>query len=215
MHRPNNNNDLLVKKSKFVSYLLRHDTRVGELVDEKGFISLRQLNTVVSKDDHKLLTEQDLIDVTDKTGSKKRFEYEYRPLKQFKKNIDNEIDPSHLPPDQRMIYIHAMNGHSFGAKLNIYEPFVVDNSCPPKFLYHATNDAVVDQILEEGLKPMTRQFVHMYENQNQVRYDGKRNLLLQVGPINGVKELTLYRSKNGYIQCPHVIPSYLIQIAPK
>ncbi|OTF71657.1 RNA 2'-phosphotransferase-like protein [Euroglyphus maynei] len=64
----------------------------------------------------------------------------------------------------------------------------------------------IKNILNEGLKPMDRQFVHLYEHKHLVKYDGKRNTLLEIGPINN-DEIKLFRSKNGYLMCPHIIPS--------
>lgn len=195
-----NESNPITQKSKFVSFLLRHDGRVSNLVDERGFVSLDQLNSVVAqKKNYKLLTEADLIAVTENPLTKKRFEYEYRPLKLYEND------------NGKMIYIRALNGHSFATKANPdFERFVVEEyAAKPKYVYHATNDSTVAQILKEGLKPMSRQYVHMYEFENQVQYDPKRNTLLQIGPLNS--QLELYRSKNGYIQCPHVIPGNLIQ----
>lgn len=213
MPRTNSDTDPVTQKSKFVSYLLRHDTRVGDLVDERGFASLKQLNSVARKDNHRLLTEEDLIAVAENSRTKRRFEYEYRPLSREHSSPKYEND--HHQNEQKMIYIRALNGHSFPLRTNDFERFVVDenaaDAAKPKYLYHATNASTVPVILAEGLKPMSRQFVHMYEFENQVKYDGKRNTLLMIGPITGNSQLELYRSKNGYIQCPHVIPADLVK----
>lgn len=204
MPRTSSDTDPLTQRSKLVSYLLRHDARVGELVDERGFASLEQLNSIARQDNHKLLTEQDLIAVTENPRTKRRFEFEYRPV-----SLSQSSKVEHESNTETMIYIRALNGHSFPLKTNDFEPFLVKDGDKPKYIYHATNASTVDQILREGLKPMSRQYVHMYELESQVKYDGKRNTLLKIGPLNS--KLELYRSKNGYIQCPHVIPGDLIQ----
>ncbi|XP_075591553.1 putative RNA 2'-phosphotransferase [Dermatophagoides farinae] len=160
--------------SKYISYLLRHDNRIENIVDDHGFISLDDLNRIIWNDKHELINEQQMIEITEDPTTKKRFEYEYRPIVEATKNLK--------------LYIRALNGHSFRFT----------------YIYHVTNSHLVENILNEGLKPMARQFVHLYEQKNSVKYDGKRNTLLEIGPIN--EEIELFRSKNGYLMCPHIIP---------
>ncbi|KAJ6217376.1 hypothetical protein RDWZM_008533 [Blomia tropicalis] len=203
MPRTNSDTNPLTGKSKYISYLLRHDKRVGEIVDEHGFASLDQLNAIQRKDKRPLLSEDDLIAVTNNPYTKKRFEYEYRLV-----GNQNRSNSTEFRPKKELIYIRAMNGHSFPLKSNIFEPFILEDeptSEKPKYFYHATNSSLVESIKREGLSPMARQFVHMYEKRSQVMYDEKRNTLIKIGPITSetLKQLQFYRSKNGYIQCPH------------
>lgn len=51
--------------------------------------------------------------------------------------------------------IRALYGHSVAGRLDR------SPGQPPEQLYHATPDRVLDTILSEGLKPMSRQYVHM------------------------------------------------------
>ena len=52
--------------------------------------------------------------------------------------------------------IRANQGHSIpGVVIEMESPE------PPEFLYHGTAEQFVDVIMREGLKPMTRQFVHI------------------------------------------------------
>ncbi|KAF7488342.1 putative RNA 2'-phosphotransferase [Sarcoptes scabiei] len=175
--------------SKYLSYLLRHDARVSKLVDDFGFLSLEQLNEITFNDRSIRSTEQQLISIADDPTTKKRFDYERR--------IDGQF------------VIRALNGHSFELRENIYEIFV-PNSSSNKFIYHLTNSNLIENILKEGLKPMARKFVHLYPDRDRVHFDSKRNALLQIGPID--ERLKLYRSKNGYILCPHIIPADLIKL---
>lgn len=180
--------------SKYISYLLRHDKRIGNIVDDYGFISLVDLNEIINNDKHCFLTEQQLIKIIDDPETKKRFEYEFRP---------NDSGGNTL-------YARALNGHSFSLRANIFERW--SPSIQSKYIYHVTNHRSVDQILKEGLKPMGRQYIHLYMDKNLVKYDGKRNTLLEIGPLNpNQQELELFSSKNGYLMCPHVIPSKFIK----
>lgn len=182
--------------SKYISYLLRHDNRIENIVDDHGFISLDDLNRIIWNDKHELINEQQMIEIIEDPTTKKRFEYEYRPIVEATKNLK--------------LYIRALNGHSFRLRANIFEPLAYnDKSSSSRYIYHVTNSHLVENILNEGLKPMARQFVHLYEQKNSVKYDGKRNTLLEIGPIN--EEIELFRSKNGYLMCPHIIPPKYIK----
>ncbi|KAH9413009.1 hypothetical protein DERP_013991 [Dermatophagoides pteronyssinus] len=181
--------------SKYISYLLRHDSRIETIVDDYGFISLNDLNRIIQNDKHELINEQQLIQMAEDSTTKKRFEYEYRS--------------SDEDPNISKLYIRALNGHSFPLRANIFEPYINNDKSSSKYIYHVTNSHLINNILNEGLKPMARQFVHLYEQKNLVKYDGKRNTLLEIGPIN--EEIRLFRSKNGYLMCPDIIPPKYIK----
>ncbi len=51
--------------------------------------------------------------------------------------------------------IRALYGHSTSVKLE-YKA-----SKPPETLYHGTTEDSIDKIMQEGLKPMNRQYVHL------------------------------------------------------
>lgn len=202
---PNRSKRLSLTSSKYISYLLRHDRRVGELIDERAFISIDDLNNIICSDKKSCVTEQDLIKIVDDPTTKKRFEFEYRPR--------NKSNTENISVDKQVFYIRALNGHSFVQKCHIFEPWNIPNeSSSQVYVYHVTNKNFIPQIMKEGLKPMSRQFVHLYEKPEHVFYDGKRNTLLQIGPVNNL-QMKLFLSKNGYILCPHTIPPEFIQLA--
>lgn len=58
--------------------------------------------------------------------------------------------------------IRALYGHSYALQVR-KKP-----TDPPKILYHGTTDRVLDVILEEGLKPMRRQYVHFATDRQMV-----------------------------------------------
>ena len=51
--------------SKYISYLLRHDSRIETIVDDYGFISLNDLNRIIQNDKHELINEQQLIQMAE------------------------------------------------------------------------------------------------------------------------------------------------------
>lgn len=46
---------------------------------------------------------------------------------------------------------------------------------PPPTLYHGTAEHMVERILREGLKPMARRYVHLYEDPDPAREVGSRH----------------------------------------
>lgn len=64
--------------------------------------------------------------------------------------------------------IRALYGHSIDMKIQ-KEP-----AAPPAHLFHGTAPASADRILEEGLKPMNRQYVHLSADVETARQVGRR-----------------------------------------
>ncbi|EHO53458.1 RNA 2'-phosphotransferase [Lentilactobacillus kisonensis] len=64
--------------------------------------------------------------------------------------------------------IRALYGHSVPVK-----PLTAPKM-PPKFLYHGTTHAAAKFIVDEGLKKMDRDFVHLSANQQMAVQVGKR-----------------------------------------
>jgi putative RNA 2'-phosphotransferase len=64
--------------------------------------------------------------------------------------------------------IRARYGHSLPVRL------ALPAATPPDRLYHGTAEASLAAILADGLKPMTRQFVHLSANLPQARAVGYR-----------------------------------------
>jgi putative RNA 2'-phosphotransferase len=64
--------------------------------------------------------------------------------------------------------IRALYGHSTTAKIR-KQP-----AAPPEILYHGTAPAAAEIILREGLKPMSRQYVHLSLDQETAVQVGRR-----------------------------------------
>jgi putative RNA 2'-phosphotransferase len=67
--------------------------------------------------------------------------------------------------------IRARYGHSIEVKL---DEIPIQ---PPEFLYHGTNLSGEETILKEGLKPMSRRFVHLSKNKHEAWKVGKRKTI--------------------------------------
>jgi putative RNA 2'-phosphotransferase len=64
--------------------------------------------------------------------------------------------------------IRARYGHSIDVRLDA-------KACqPPELLYHGTSPAMKDSILEEGIKPMKRKYVHLSKNTVEAVHVGRR-----------------------------------------
>jgi len=64
--------------------------------------------------------------------------------------------------------IRALYGHSVEQKIE------KEAAVPPDILYHGTAPAVAVIILQEGLKPMRRQYVHLSIDEQTARIVGRR-----------------------------------------
>ena len=103
--------------------------------------------------------------------------------------------------------IKACQGHSI--------PWVIPEMeflVPPEFLYHGTATRFLDTIMKDGLKPMTRQFVHIspdYETAVKVGSRHGKPVVLKIRAKDFVDDGNeLYRSSNGVWQARCVPPVY-------
>lgn len=65
--------------------------------------------------------------------------------------------------------IRALYGHSTQDAQITYEPVK-----PPALLYHGTSPEVAQLILQEGIKPMSRQYVHLSDTVQLAKIVGSR-----------------------------------------
>lgn len=132
--RPVTERRRLIKLSKFLALLLRHQPeRFALELDEAGWASLSEVMEIIQGlPNFRWATREDVMHVV-KEGSgdgKKRFEV----------------------AEGR---IRATYGHSIDRRIQ-YEPIT-----PPDLLYHGTAPEAAEVIVREGLKPMGRQYVHL------------------------------------------------------
>jgi putative RNA 2'-phosphotransferase len=125
----------LVRLSKFLAVLLRHDAEnYGLTLDEQGFAETDAVWALVNKRFPERYTYDDLLKVVDgDSEGKKRYEIQGRKIR-------------------------ALFGHSRVSHVT-YPPAV-----PPEILYHGTTRAALDTIRQEGLKGLSRQYIHFTTN---------------------------------------------------
>lgn len=93
--------------------------------------------------------------------------------------------------------VRAVQGHS----IPYIQPDLVEKE-PPEYLYHGTSSRFIGSIMKEGLKPMSRQFVHLSMDPETAINVGKRHggkvVVLRI-PAKEMYEggHVFYQAKNG------------------
>ncbi len=122
------------KLSVFISLVLRHKP-------EAAFLTL---------DEHGWADVEELIRGVNKSGRKMdRADLEYIVATSNKQRYSFNADKTK---------IRANQGHSISVDVEL------EQRQPPEILYHGTATRFLNQILAEGLRPMTRQHVHLSSN---------------------------------------------------
>lgn len=136
----------LDKKSKFLSYVLRHQPEaIGITLNIEGWVDINKL--ILQANQHGQSMTRELIEEVVKTSDKKRFTISDDGLK-----------------------IRAAQGHSTQqVKINHIE------QVPPKFLYHGTATRFIDSIKEKGLIASDRHYVHLSIDEQTANTVGKRH----------------------------------------
>ena len=131
--------------SKFISLILRHKPDV----------------IGINLDEHGWANVEDLINGINKSG----------------KEIDMDILEDIVRTDNKQRYsfnedkrfIRANQGHSIKVDVELKEVQ------PPDFLYHGTASRFMESIMDEGLKSMSRLYVHLSSDYNTAINVGKRH----------------------------------------
>jgi putative RNA 2'-phosphotransferase len=136
----------MIQTSKFLSMVLRHRPEVIHLnMDNNGWVDIDELINNANKYKNMRLTKETLMEVV-KNNDKQRF------------IMDNEKNK-----------IRANQGHSISIDLAL-EP-----QTPPDELYHGTAVRFLKSIMETGIKPMSRQYVHLSRTAEIAETVGKRH----------------------------------------
>ena len=169
--------------SKFLSLVLRHKPETIGL----------QLN------ENGWANVQELIDKMTASGTDLNIELintivETNDKKRFAFNDDKTM-------------IRASQGHSVEVELNLKQVQ------PPEFLYHGTVSEALDAIREEGLKKMSRQHVHLSNDQETAAKVGSRRGKPIILIINAAAMTTggysFFLSDNGVWLTDHVPAQYI------
>jgi putative RNA 2'-phosphotransferase len=136
----------IVPKSKFLSLVLRHRPELIHLnMDANGWVDIDELINNANKYKNMHLTKEILAEIV-KTNDKQRF------------IIDTKNNK-----------IRANQGHSIAIDLAL-EPQI-----PPDELYHGTATGFLDSIIGNGIKSMSRQYVHLSRTVEIAENVGKRH----------------------------------------
>lgn len=105
-------------------------------------------------------------------------------------------------------YIKANQGHSTGVSLELKE------AIPPDVLYHGTADRFLESILKEGIKKMSRDYVHLSADKETAYKVGSRHgkpALLVINARQMTKDgIKFFISENGVWLVEHVETKYIL-----
>ncbi|MGN0642563.1 MAG: RNA 2'-phosphotransferase [Huintestinicola sp.] len=135
-----------IKAGRFISLVLRHHPEAaGITVDQNGYADVDSLIKGVAAKFPGF--NADDLDRIVRENNKHRYSYNEDKTK-----------------------IRANQGHSLS-----YVDVQLERKAPPDVLFHGTAEASLPSIMEEGLKPMTRQYVHLSADTDTAVKVGKRH----------------------------------------
>lgn len=172
-----------------MSLILRHKPEVAELkLDKDGWVDLHEFVRKMQRFYSKDITEYKILEVV-RTCDKQRYTL------------------SNTKPQR----IRANQGHSVEL-----EGSTVEQKTPPDILYHGTSQNVVNTILKDGIKKMSRIHVHLTDNIEIANKVGARHgkpviLIVDAKKAheNGVK---FYISKNNVWLSDYIDSKYIQRI---
>ena len=152
--------------SQTLSHALRHEPWLYELeLDEQGFVELVAILTAINDSSNTELPSVNSEDIAQMITSSEKKRHEI---------IDDKV---------RALYGHSLPGLIAKTKL------VPDASMA---LYHATSPEAALSIMQQGLLPMGRQYVHLSPNKDIALEVGRRKcknpVLLVINTEEAVKE---------------------------
>lgn len=154
--------------SKFLSYILRHQPEaVGLSLDKDGWAVITDLILCAKQEGY--ILDPDIIQAVITSSDKKRF----------------------ILSDDGL-HIRAAQGHSTQQVDIAYQ-----EKTPPDILYHGTATRFISEIREQGLLPMSRQYVHVSTDEVTAIQVGQRHgkpLVLKI------KALTMYEQGFKFFQ---------------
>lgn len=131
--------------SKAVSHALRHEPWLYELeLDDEGWVTIEDLLSALQG---------------------QRPEWKHLNQADIVQMIKTSSKQRHEMEGER---IRALYGHSLPGKLK------KKKAAPPEQLFHGTVSSIVSHIMETGLLPMGRQYVHLSVNVDIARQVGRR-----------------------------------------
>lgn len=170
--------------SKYLSLVLRHKPEV----------------VGITLDEHGWADVYDLI-----TGVRKKYpRFCYRMLEQ----IVEFDEKKRYSFDEHCLKIRANQGHSVNVDVELEE---IE---PPEFLYHGTGEKYVESIIERGLIPKSRLYVHLSIDEETAENVGRRHGKPVIFIISSKRMYEdcykFYKSKNGVWLTKEVPVEYFV-----
>lgn len=171
--------------SKFLSYILRHrPEEIGLSLDKEGWAIINDVILCSVKEGY-ILDDNIIRSIVD-SNDKKRFKISDDGLK-----------------------IRATQGHSTQQVHILYE-----ENMPPDILYHGTATRFISAIREQGLIPLSRQYVHLSPNENTAIQVGQRHgkpIVLKIKALNMYEQgFKFFLADNG-VWLTNTVPYQFIQ----
>ena len=134
------------KLSRFLSLILRHKPdAAGITLDSHGWADVNALIDGVNRTSHYTMDRSILEEIV-RTDGKQRYSFSEDGTR-----------------------IRANQGHSVQVDVELTE------TAPPEYLWHGTADRFAEAIQAEGLKPMSRLYVHLSADEETARKVGVRH----------------------------------------
>lgn len=174
-----------IKLGKEITYALRHAPWEYELeMDDKGFVDIEQLLSAINE-------ENKYSKIIDKFDIIKVMEVSNKKRLEI---IGERI--------------RAMYGHSFPMQIKYEE------ETPPAMLYHGTAKRFLNSIKKEGLKPTSRQYVHLSEDIETPKMVGKRRdsdpVILYIDTVEAIKAgVKFYKANDKVWLCKELLPQFI------
>jgi len=173
-----------VKLGRFLSLVLRHDPGAAG----------------ITLDEHGWADVDELLDGVRGTGRKID--------REILERIVRENSKQRYAFNQDRTKIRANQGHSLPVDVELRQ------ERPPQYLYHGTASRFLPSIRAEGLKKMSRQYVHLSADYETAVAVGRRHgspAVLTIDAAAMVRDGTVfYRSENGVWLCEHVPAKYFV-----
>jgi putative RNA 2'-phosphotransferase len=176
----------LVRLSKFLALILRHKADEFAIeLDEEGFADLNTVFAVIENRYKGQYSFEDLLTVVEGDSNKKK---------------RYEIVGSR---------IRAMFGH--GAVRSVhYQPAI-----PPDYLYHGTTPQSLPIIKQEGLKSLSRQYVHLTTNLDNARNVAlrrtKESIILTINALDAYQDGIIFYNPESEHYLTQAMPPVYIQ----
>lgn len=173
-----------VKLGRFLSLVLRHNPGAAG----------------ITLDEHGWADVEQLLDGVNRTGRHIDMETLER--------IVRENSKQRYSFNRDRTKIRANQGHSIQVDVELKEME------PPKYLYHGTASRFLPAIQREGIRKMSRQYVHLSGEFETAMAVGRRHGIPVVITIDAQAMsrdgVTFYRSENGVWLCEQVEPGYFV-----